>query len=343
MTVRAFTRLFSVAIAWSCAGMACGCGFDSQGLGSGSGSSSTTTGTSTGASDTAMPTTSLTSGSATSSASSDSTSEITTSGNDGTDTGTTGMVGELDDEGLVSRWFVDESSEQIAAGGPVDDAAPNPLPLGVLVEEFDIDGGVQPVGSGTAPNRGVRYFAPRTVGRVRAPVSGTKIEQRIHGATALTLELVVDVEQGAEGGARLVHFGLDASEDSRLALAIEDDGRIDFRLNGNTNVRRWPSAGVLGGGRRVLHLVLDSTRVEAAERVRFHVDGELREPDPFSGPPQDVTVDLQSNGYVSLFNRTSGERSFVGVGHYAAVYDVPFDTLRIERHVAALQASDDEP
>jgi hypothetical protein len=93
-----------------------------------------------------------------------------------------------------------------------------------------------------------------------------------------------------------------------------------------------------------MHLVLDTTQTDRDDRSELYLDGVLIEKSTTTGPPQNVTIDLQTGRHFVLGNREVGDqsdRSFEGELYYAALYDVPLDEQTIDQHVGVLLASDD--
>jgi hypothetical protein len=290
-----------------------GCSFDSMGLGATeTGAATTTTSTSTTTTTTTTTTTSTTT--------------TTASGSGGSSGGESGLVS----RGLLVRYFLDEGE-----GTTVEDSADDPLPLTIRAVEGQPAWSVQP-GRGA-----LTYVTEQRDAWVDTPTAGTKVESRLNGATAATIEVVVDVDVAADLSSRIVHIGPAMTNESDLALAV-DPANVQFRIDGSRESGRlWPVDALLGQGRVVVHLVIDTAAADPQSRAILYVDGVEQPPVDTNTPAQGATIPVDPQASVGLFNRTEGERTFAGAGYYAAIYDVALEPTEVADNVAILSAGDD--
>ncbi|WP_437284139.1 LamG-like jellyroll fold domain-containing protein [Sorangium sp. So ce406] len=248
----------------------------------------------------------------------------------------------LTDDGLVARYFLDEARAG-SAPTQVEDAAAAPLPLALThgpEMSFAADG---------AGHTGLSWTTAGADGRASVLIDGTKIQSALQGAVAGTIEVVVRIAEVVEGGSRIVHIGTGA-EGGRLTLRSEAPGQIVFWWNGDYCGGAWDAE---LPERAVVHGVFDSTVQEpAADRLRLYVNGApARRRSSVGGycgmhlsvPPLGATLDFPDGRHLVLGNRELGGRTFSGAMYYAALYARALTAAEIERHAAALLASDDRP
>ena len=328
------------------------CSFDSASNGAGSvsdagGTTSTaetgepqgTTAGSVTASGSTSPTTGSTSMDPTTETSSTTTGEAT-NGEESTTTGdaqssstTTGEPqGPLSDDGLVARYYLDEAAMGTAPTLAFD-AAEEPLDLTLdyadgtmrYVEEFG--------------HRGLAFDDAGQDDGARVPIAGTKLAG-IEGATTLTIEVVLRLDDAVTSGSRIVHIG---QTDSGVAtLSARNPDELQVAWNGRV-VRRWDYS-PYSGSAHVVHVVVDTATVNEASQFRLLVDGvEL--------PPADIVDSiltgepasaLQAASILGLGNRNQ-DRAMQGVLFYAAIYGIALGDEVVATHVSALQDDDDTP
>ncbi|WP_437963729.1 LamG-like jellyroll fold domain-containing protein [Sorangium sp. So ce260] len=248
----------------------------------------------------------------------------------------------LTDGGLVARYFLDEAATG-SAPTQVEDAAEAPMPLALTY------GPEMSFGADGAAHSGLSWTAAGADGRASALIDGTKIQSALQGTIAATIEVVLRVAEVVEGGSRIVHIG-SGTEGGRFTLRSETPGQIVFWWNGDFCGGAWD---VELPERAVMHGVFDSTVPEpAADRVRLYINGvPARRRSSVGGycgmhvsvPPLGTTLDLPDGRHLVLGNRELGGRTFSGALYYAALYARALTAAEIERHTAALLASDDRP
>lgn len=248
-----------------------------------------------------------------------------------------GPVGEgtpdpLVGRGLVVRYFIDE-----AASGTVPkkllDSAPSPLPLTIFYDamSFDeVDG-----------NRGLRWNAITQLGRVSAPIGGTKIQTELHGSKTGTIEVVVDVEATAKYG-RICHIGYDILA-GFFTLRINTPDTISFNYHSGNNPAGTWSLDHAAAGRQVMHLVYDSTRSVPEDRARLFLDGKLQTPLGGTNPvdPNDG-LNMPANAHFVIGNAEVGDRGIQGTVFYMALYSEALTDAELSKNAAVLQQSDDQ-
>lgn len=238
--------------------------------------------------------------------------------------------------GLLTRYFIDEATD---GNGPtaLEDLAPGPLPLAITYDgagEFIDDAG----------HRGLRWNAITDNGKAAALLAEDgKVWQALDGSTLGTIEIVVDVDQFLDGS-RLSHIG--ETEDSGVfTLRIDDPEGLTFAWNNNSGGRVAWNVDLVAAGRTVLHVVFDSGRTSAAERVRLYVNGVERPSASGVAPGRDEAIELvagSANVY-SLGNREAGERGVAGTFYYASMYGAALDAAEVVHNYDILLDNDDGP
>lgn len=257
----------------------------------------------------------------------------------------------LKDDGLVVRYFLAEAAMGKAPVQAVD-AAAEPLNLLIRYEPAMPSDPVQPhelpmAYTETARgNRGWLLPAINSHGGAYANVAGTKVESRLQGATAITLECVARIEASAQASSRLIHVGEGTGH--TLGLETLDAGQIHVDFN----ERIVAAAPILDqlAKRIVIHAVIDSSQASPAERVRIYING-TRRPSVQVGNVlnKDETLMLSSMMSFMVANRVAVEalsgyaRSIKGEVFYAAIYDVAMADSRIQTHYQRLLLNDDPP
>lgn len=242
----------------------------------------------------------------------------------------------LVDRGLLTRYFIDESN----SGSDVDtleDSAPDPLNLTID------DAGGAVVFIEESENRGLRWNALTDQGRAAAPLApNSKIRQALNGSTRATIEVVVDIDQFADGG-RISHIG-EGNDRGELTLRLEQPQSVRFLLNNDEQQQvDWPLT-LIGRERTVLHLVLDTSQAAPADRVRLYADGVLQPNPGLAAPDQNEAINiLSTNTFYVLGNKTSGGSSIAGTIFYAAMYSTALDPAEVDHNADILRDDDDTP
>lgn len=239
----------------------------------------------------------------------------------------------LSDAGLVVRYWLDDAAT-LPSPTMIRDAAPSPLDLPLFADPA-MTWVALPTG------RGLSWSHAGSDGGAWSTVAGTKVEARIDGATAYTVEVVATVAEGQEFGARLTHMG--SSTISRCSLKVYPSGLVLDQL-GSSTVGVWNTDWPLSWSsptRTVYHLVVDTDATLPGFRQRLFVDGapvQANVQNPFTVGQK---VALASGDVFGIGNRPSGSRSIRGAIYYVAIYDRPLALGEVVDHTVILTLSDD--
>jgi hypothetical protein len=243
----------------------------------------------------------------------------------------------LDDDQLLVRYYLDEAS-QGQRRDVARDAAPQPLHLDhrwvpEVVYAASEDG-----------NKGLQWTASGVDGGPSQAIAGTKVLDRLHGQTAVTIEAVVDVEESTPSSFILAigHGAGNGATIVKLGLATYGAGVLILRLD-NAVVGHW-TVDLPGSERAVLHLVLDTTATED-DRVRLYLSGQRLSGEKHDDWPSDgQELDLQDDCELVLGNRPHDRAASIGgTLYYAALYTKAFDDTQVAAHSDVLLVNDDHP
>ncbi|MBK9266761.1 MAG: hypothetical protein IPM54_44120 [Polyangiaceae bacterium] len=234
---------------------------------------------------------------------------------------------------LIVRYYLDEAASGKMPTHAVD-SAPNPLNLPITY----VGGSNQLQYTNVASGRGLEWADDDNSGVAKIPVDPTKVKAMLDGKQKATIELVARVDTATGNYNRLLAIG--AGGTNRFTLGVYDDPEYNFEMN-NLVAGRW-SANFSGMGRAVLHLVVDTTHGNSANRVRFYVDGALQSSIGGTAPSQNATIALTTGMSLCLGNRDSEGRSINGAIYYAALYERAFSTADIDKNVDVLKMWDDK-
>jgi hypothetical protein len=253
--------------------------------------------------------------------------------------GCTSSTDPLVSRGLVTRYFIDE-----AASGtmPTDllDAAPDPLPLAITYAG----------GNGfseTLCQRGMSWPAISLDGRADVLVDGTKIESELSGSKTGTIECVFALEVGDPASSRISHIGVGSDSgrftmfsDGATSLGLDYDDQAGMVASGPVEV--W-TVDLLGLGRLVAHLVVDTELPLGDDRVRLYVNGvDQGVGDIISSVmPKDSEMLIEPTDSYALGNRAIGNRSFQGTLYYCAMYKAALTPAEVQQNAERLLDDDD--
>ena len=278
------------------------------------------------------------------------TTDTTESGTTDSGTTTTGTTGDppasLVDDGLIVRYYLDETMDgqiSLEAG----DDAPQPLHLPFT---YIMGGAPNPVYDAVDGNRGLRWPATKLDGRATVPIDGTKVQTRLEMKTTATVELVLMIDNAAPEGSRIVHTGA-GNESGWFSVRTSHIHQLDFYKD-NILAGSW-SVDWAARGRTIAHVVFDSGQDNEIHRVRLYLDGSAV-PDADNKdvvhPLKDAQIAIPTTGmgnkpvHFTLGNRgVDADRSFEGVLFYAAIYDQVLSEPEIANNAAVLAESDDKP
>jgi hypothetical protein len=245
-----------------------------------------------------------------------------------------GSAAGLDDGELFARYWIDE-----AASGtlPVEllDAASDP-------QHLDIDyAGAMVWTEPSVGRRGLLFPDQVTAAVASAPEVTTTKFADLYGRTSLTVEAVATLSGSPTSEARVFHLG-DASSWGTILLAQQNPGGLLTGIH-DTAGPRWT---VQYQQRIVIHVVVDTSAIQAEDRVRAFVDGQLVAPSGGTAPAQNSAFAMEADPAPDAFmigNRNALDRGWQGVIHYLALYTTVFDQGRISDHAAWLATRDDAP
>jgi hypothetical protein len=236
----------------------------------------------------------------------------------------------LVDDGLVTRYFVDEAAQGSEPAALLDRGEPAldlPVEYAGIAEFVELSG-----------NRGLLFSEISADARASVEASGSKIEDALADSTTGTIEMVVDIADARTFGSCLSHVG-ESSGSGLFSVRAHGTSALSFRLN-NSAVAFYE---VDFSGRSVLHLVFDS-RASRADRARLFVNGERIEPSETPDISDGERIRLpEQSFYYSIGNRESGDRGVHGTFFYTALYSTALDEDSIVNNTAVLGAADDAP
>ncbi|MBK9266722.1 MAG: hypothetical protein IPM54_43920 [Polyangiaceae bacterium] len=230
---------------------------------------------------------------------------------------------------LVVRYFLDEADDGQGPTSAVD-AAPVPLNLPITY-----GAGTQPNYTSSITGRGLEWTMADGPGVAKAPVGGTKVSSMLNGKQQVTLELVVAINAATPEFNRVMAIG--GSSNDRLTLGVDMTPQFEMQFN-ETYRARWA---LTYGTRRVIHVVVDTTQANLSDRARMYFNGMIQG-STMSMLPQNITLNIDQNTYLSLGNRDTQGRSMNGILSYAALYARALTEAEIATNVSFLQSTDDK-
>jgi hypothetical protein len=241
------------------------------------------------------------------------------------------MLPTLVDRGLVVRYFMDEAASGTAPANLID-SAPSPLsvPISYGQASFIEENG----------NRGLHWPASQSTGKAETAFGSTKLISQLTPSSTVTIEVVAQITgAGTAGGGESQIAGLRGSNPDFMLTAI-----------GSTDIRFFRPFGTEGGTwtnannqqRMVLHLVFDSNRTNASDRIVLFRNGNPLAKSTGTAPNPGQTVGLGSSDDLMIGNRQGQDRSIAGTIFYVAFYKEALDATEIANNVERLLADDDQ-
>lgn len=249
--------------------------------------------------------------------------------------GTTVSVGER----LVARYYINEDPATGAA--EIADTSADPLPLSIL--NPDPQSPELALTEDAEGHRGLTWAAAGSAAVAVGAITGTKVQLRLNGNQAFTIELVARIES-IVNFARLLFIGRSEPNQNptdALVLRFDGMGRLQAYVD-DTSIGLW-AYDYVNAGRSVLHLVVDTAQPIPEIRRRLYVNGALAPSFDATAPAQLSNVNLSMATTLSLGNRTAGTHSFGGTLYYAALYDAALTEEEISANAAQLLLEDDLP
>ncbi len=243
--------------------------------------------------------------------------------------GATGPGAALFNEAVVVRYFLDEApsgSTPMQAVDATDEPFNLPIDYSGMGLAYDQDGS----------NRGLRWDAVALDAAPRASIGESELAG-LNGASQLTYEVVVEIDQVSDQRSRILHIG---AGDGHGQLTLTTDQILQLQFAWNDAIERtWPFD-ALSEGRAVVHVVVETDAPAPADRIRLYVNGAEIVPSSAGEIEQGSTVELSEDAMFVLGNRDM-DRSFRGMLYYASVYGVALDGDAIAQNVEALTRDDD--
>ncbi|AKT37635.1 LamG-like jellyroll fold domain-containing protein [Chondromyces crocatus] len=249
--------------------------------------------------------------------------------------GTTVSVG----ESLVARYYINEDP----ALGVTEIQDTSSQPLALTISNPNPQAPVLSVAADAEGRRGLVWTTAGTAATASAIMSGTKVQTRLNGNQAFTIELVARIE-GIVNFSRLVFLGRsEAGQNAYDALVFRFDnaGRLQAYIEGSS-VGRW-EYDYVNVGRAVYHLVVDSVQPLADMRRRLYVNGVHVPSVEANAPAQFSNVNLATSNVFSIGGRPSGTHSIRGMIFYVALYETALAVADLQANVQVLLGDDDTP
>ncbi|WP_156041483.1 LamG-like jellyroll fold domain-containing protein [Chondromyces apiculatus] len=247
--------------------------------------------------------------------------------------GTTVAVG----ESLVARYYFNE--DPAAGVTQVEDTSSQPLPLQISNPNPSMP--VLSVAADAEGHRGLTWTTAGSTATASAPFVGTKVQTRLNGNQAFTIELVARIE-GIVNFSRLVFLGRSESSQNpfdALVLRFDNAGRLQAYIE-DTTVGRW-AYDYVSAGRSVLQLVVDSTQPIPDQRRKLYVNGVLLPAFDTNAPAQFSNVNLGTSTVFSVGSRPGGSHSIRGTIYYLALYETALAEAELQANATQLMADDD--
>jgi hypothetical protein len=267
--------------------------------------------------------------------------------------------GNLVDDGLVARYYLDEAASGQQPSEALD-AASDPVHLTIRYSNANEGGagggGSGPGTGGMAPaatyiedgegHRGLHFPAAEMTDVAYTKIAGTKFTADLNTKKTATYEVVADIVAVSSSLSRLSHIGTGTGH--TLSLETDSPSLIQFTLNDDHGHYASTQLGQLG--RAVYHAVLDIEATDPKHRVKFYVNGSrILTLSPNENLDMNTTIELDPAAYYCIGNRYEIDeddgrgRSIQGTIYYSAIYKTPFTADQVLHNTAVLLVSDDTP
>ena len=180
-------------------------------------------------------------------------------------------------------------------------------------------------------------------GGALAVASNTKLDE-LHGSSTFTFEAKYSIETCDDEDPRIFELS-EGTDVANATLSLrENNGSMLFALR-QQGEGLWTRANhpCLSGGARVVHWVVDTTRLDQTSRIRYFVDG-LPITYTLGGPAvaTNAVVDLGlGERRVAIGKPIDGARQSTARIWYVALYTTALSSEEIQRHVNVLMENDD--
>lgn len=178
--------------------------------------------------------------------------------------------------------------------------------------------------------------APSAIAKLDNILANGNIGSSYNNTTQLWFQTVAEIDAAHSNGCRIFQLGTDTGN-GRIAL-VDNGTYCSVRINTATVA----NIGTLVGRGKV-HLIvsIDTSQVDANERVRIYVDG-IRQTPTGTPPAQDTSIDVNYTTFsLSVGNRGSGDRNIDGKIRYLEFFTDAPTIQEISDCYSALSANDD--
>lgn len=236
-------------------------------------------------------------------------------------------------ESVLARYFINEDPGESV----IHDAVQPPVDLDVLNPDVT----ALSVFEDASGHRGLHWTASGTTSRASAVITNTKIQSTLGELTAVTMEVVADLE-AVVSWTRFVFIGhLDGTSGIDDLSFLFEASRTRFYL-ADAESGRWNFDPALTG-RVVMHLVLATNEPTPEDRAKLYVNGQRVPGDGGSRPGSGQPINVSASEYLSLGTRPGGNFSPQGTIYYAAIYTAALSELEIQTNASLLLLDDDHP
>lgn len=244
---------------------------------------------------------------------------------------------DLDDDGLVARFFMDEAAAGQGPGALVNAVSGKDnlvvSPSGPDME-FDLDD----------CNCGLRWIKAGDGGRaVLDPLQDSILRPDLQNRTSATFEIVLRVVEPAPGGSPLFFVG-DATAPKLSLSTVGDVAFTGLRAvvavpDTAPHETHW-AVDLTEHDRSIVHLLFDSDNADPQNRIRLHLDGVVQPRSQGDDLPVGTRLDL--TGAFIVGNGT-GASAFEGWMYYLAIYDKAVAGSVVTANAGLLAVDDDRP
>lgn len=178
---------------------------------------------------------------------------------------------------------------------------------------------------------------------VSSALNGTKIATALNGATAYTIELVINVPAGAAtGGGTIMVIAPTDLADSGLGdiYKAASAHTWEFYFPGGVSPG-WTNAAPTAGTTTVVHSVVDTTQATQANRFRLYYGGSAQTPTLGAGVAQNTTATVDATRYIALCDARDRGWCTTATIYYAAIYASALTAGECAANATALAAAND--
>lgn len=241
------------------------------------------------------------------------------------------------DPRVVCRYYIEEAASGTAPTSWVD-VSPNSYDL------TDIAYGAGDMAyNELATGRGVDMLDTAGNNYARRQINDVSdaFRDAIEGSTAYTLELVIDLQAISGSIGRIFAVNRTGGQSPDIGLVGTQVSALNVYFNGSSVL----NVNTVTSGRKVLHVVVDSTQPVTQDRIRIYDDGVDITPTSGVSLGQNATISLNPGSDLIVGNRESSgsfQRSWQGFLGYACWYSAPLTAQECADNAAVLVLNDDQ-